>query len=128
MCQYLNMLVVNGHGRCKRLGTCLVLEPRASCVVSLQHVPLFEYSVVDGHGRGTQLGTYLVCAPCAVAVVACVTSDGLCYPKSLHARRQHACAICSNNLVLQIATHKRCTEAQNPKDGKGQEHVLKVIL
>ena len=28
-------LVVHGHGRGKRLGTCLVLQPCVSCVVSL---------------------------------------------------------------------------------------------
>ena len=55
---------------------CLVLELRASCVVSLQHVPMFEYVgctrlnmlvahvlnmlVAHGHGRGKRLGTCLV--------------------------------------------------------------------
>ena len=69
-------LLVYGHGRCKRLGTCLVLELHASCVMSLQHVPMFEYAgcarlkilvahilnmlVAHGHGRGTHLGTCLV--------------------------------------------------------------------
>ena len=37
------MLAVRKHGRGKRLGTCLVLEPRASGVMSLQHVSMFEY-------------------------------------------------------------------------------------
>ena len=38
------MLDVHGHGRGKRLGMCLVVELRASCVVSLQHVSMFEYA------------------------------------------------------------------------------------
>ena len=38
------MLVVHGHGQGKGLGTCLVLQPYASCVVSLQHVPMFHYA------------------------------------------------------------------------------------
>ena len=101
MCQCVNMMVVHGHGRGKRLGTCLVLEPRALCVVNLQHAPMFQYAgcarlimmVVHGHGRGMRLGTCLVCAACAVAIVVCVTSDELCCPKLLHARKQDACAI-----------------------------------
>ena len=35
MCECFNMLGVGGHGRGKHLGTYLVLEPHASCVVSL---------------------------------------------------------------------------------------------
>ena len=35
--------VVCGHGRGKLLGTCLVLERWVSCVVSLQHVSMFQY-------------------------------------------------------------------------------------
>ena len=35
---------MHGHGLCKRLGTCLVLELRAFCIMSLQHVPMFEYA------------------------------------------------------------------------------------
>ena len=65
MCQCFNMLAVRGHGRGKRLGARLVLEPRASGVVSLQHVPIFHSAscerlnmlVVHRHGRGTRLGT-----------------------------------------------------------------------
>ena len=95
------MLDVHGHERGKRLGMCLVLQSHASCVRSLQHVSMFEYArcarlimlVVPRNGRGTRLGTCLVCATCIVAIVARVTSDGLCYPKSLHARKQDACAI-----------------------------------
>ena len=37
-------LAVHAHGRGKRLGTCLVLQQCASCVMSLQHVPMFEYA------------------------------------------------------------------------------------
>ena len=44
MCQCFNILAVRGHGRCKRLGMCLVLELCASCVVSLQHVSMLEYA------------------------------------------------------------------------------------
>ena len=44
MFQCLNILVVHRHGRGKRLGTCLVLELCSSCVVSLQHVPMFQYA------------------------------------------------------------------------------------
>ena len=38
MCLFLIMAVVHGHGRGKRLGTCLVVKPCASCVISLQYV------------------------------------------------------------------------------------------
>ena len=38
------MSVVHGHGRGKRLDTCLVLKPRASGVVSLQHVSMAQYA------------------------------------------------------------------------------------
>ena len=44
MCQCLSVLVVHGHGRGKLLVCALVLEPRVSCVMNLQHVPIFEYS------------------------------------------------------------------------------------
>ena len=89
---------VHGHGRGKRLGTCLVLEPCAQCVVRSQNVPMFQYAgcarlnmlVVHGHGRGTHLGTCLVCATCAVAIVVCVTSDGLFCPKPLPGKKQDA--------------------------------------
>ena len=37
-CLCLIMLVVHGYGRGKRLGTCLVVKPCASCIVSLQHM------------------------------------------------------------------------------------------
>ena len=36
--------IVHGHGRGKRLGTCLVLKPCVLCVMSLQHVPMFKYA------------------------------------------------------------------------------------
>ena len=42
MCQCFNMLAVHGHGRGKRLGTCLVLQPHVSGVMSLQHMPMFH--------------------------------------------------------------------------------------
>ena len=38
MCLCLIMPVVHGHGRGKRLGTCLVVKSCVSYVVSLQHV------------------------------------------------------------------------------------------
>ena len=38
------MLVIQGHGRGKRLGMCLVLEICVLCVVSLQHVSMFDYA------------------------------------------------------------------------------------
>ena len=68
MCLSFNMLAVHGHGGGKRLGTCLVLQPGASGVVSLQHVPKFHFAscerlnmlVVHGHGRCKSLGTCLV--------------------------------------------------------------------
>ena len=41
MRQCFNMPVLHGHGRGKRLGTCLVLQPCVSCVVSLQHASMF---------------------------------------------------------------------------------------
>ena len=70
---------MRGHGGGKRLGTCLVLQPDASGVVSLQHVPMFHsvgcerlnMLVVHAHGRGTHLGTCLVYAAFVVAFVAC---------------------------------------------------------
>ena len=101
MCQCLNMLAMCGHGRGKRLSTCLVLKPCALCVVSLQHVPMFHYAgcaclnmlVMHGHGRGTRLGMFLVCTTCAVVRVVCDTTDGLFCPKSLPARKQDAGAI-----------------------------------
>ena len=54
--------VVHGHGQGKRLDTYFVLEPRASCVVSLQHVPMFQYArcALHGHGRGKRLGTCIM--------------------------------------------------------------------
>ena len=68
-----------------------MLEPCVSCVMSLQHVPMFQYGrcarlnmlVVQRHGRGTHLGTCLVCAACAVTIVVCVTSDGLYCPNNM---------------------------------------------
>ena len=42
MCQCFNVPVVHGHGRGKRLRTCVVLEPCASCAVSLQNVSVFD--------------------------------------------------------------------------------------
>ena len=90
------MLAVSVHGRGKRLGTSLVLQLRASYVVSFQHVPMFQcvgcgrlnMLVVHGHERGTCLGTCLVCIACAMATIVCVTSDRLFCPKSLLARKQ----------------------------------------
>ena len=38
--QFFLKSVVLGHGRGKRLGMCLVLEPHVSCVTSLQHVSM----------------------------------------------------------------------------------------
>ena len=35
---------VHGYGRGKRLGVCLVLQPYASVVVSLQRVSMFHYA------------------------------------------------------------------------------------
>ena len=101
MCQCLNILIVYGHGRGKRLGTCLVLELRVSCGMSLQHVPMFQYAgcarlnmlVVQGHERGTRLGTCLVCIACAMATIVCATNHGLFCPKSLLARKQDASVI-----------------------------------
>ena len=83
MCQCLNMPAVHGHGRGKCFRTCLVLQPHASCVVSLQHVPMFHYDGcerlnmldVHGHGRGMCLGTCLVYAACVMAFVACINGD-----------------------------------------------------
>ena len=44
MCICFIMLAVHGHGRGMGLGTCLVLQTHASCVVSLQHVSMFQYA------------------------------------------------------------------------------------
>ena len=55
---HLLKLAVHGHGRGKRLGSCLVLQSHASCVVSLQHVPMFQcvgcerLKMVAVHGHG----------------------------------------------------------------------------
>ena len=43
MCVSLIILVVHRHGRGKRLGTCLVVKPCASCFVSLQYISIFDY-------------------------------------------------------------------------------------
>ena len=72
MCQCFTMLAVHGHGRGKRLVTCLVLQPHAFCVMSLQHVPIFHYAgcehlnmlVVHGHGQGTPRYVPSVCRIC----------------------------------------------------------------
>ena len=74
---------VHGHGRGKRLGTCIVLQPHVSCAVSLQHEPMFQCPgcerlkmlAVHGHGRGRCLCTCLVYAACVEAFVACVNGD-----------------------------------------------------
>ena len=78
--------VVHGHGQGKCLGMCLVLQPRASCVMSLWHVPMFQCAAcerlkmlaVHGHGRGTCLCTCLVqqqCVSSAVAFAVCINAD-----------------------------------------------------
>ena len=69
MCLCLNMLDMHGHGRGKRLGTCLVLKLRASCVVSLQHVSMFQYA---GCTRAwtMQAPWYMSCAS-AVCILYC---------------------------------------------------------
>ena len=43
---------------------------------------------VHRHGRGMRLSACLVCTMCVVAIVVCVTSDGLFWPKQLPTRRQ----------------------------------------
>ena len=59
--------VVQGHGRGKRVGTCLVLEPHVFYVVSLQRVSLFEYL---GCARAwtRQAPWYVPCAGAACVV------------------------------------------------------------
>ena len=58
MCQSFNLLAMHGHGRGKCLGTCLVLEPHVSGVMSLQHVPMFHsiscerLNMLVAHGHG----------------------------------------------------------------------------
>ena len=42
MCVYLIMPVVHGHGRGRRLRSCLVVKPCVSCVVSLQHMCMYH--------------------------------------------------------------------------------------
>ena len=49
--------------------------------------------VVLEDGGGTRFTTCLVCTMCVAGIVACVTSDKLCCPKSLYANQQHGCAI-----------------------------------
>ena len=44
MCICLIILVVHGHGRGKRLGTCLVVKPCASYFMSLQYISMFDYA------------------------------------------------------------------------------------
>ena len=75
MCQCVNMLASHGHGQGKRLGMCLVLQPRASCVVSFQHVLMFQYA---GCARAwmKHAPQYVPCAAAARVVccefIACV--------------------------------------------------------
>ena len=85
--------VVHGHGQGKRLGTCLVLEPCAFCVVSCSMCQCLILLVAHGYGRGMHLDTCLVYATCVMAIVACVTGDGLYCLKSLHSNKQHTRAI-----------------------------------
>ena len=61
------VLMTHGHGRGKRLGTCLVLKLSVLCVVSLQHVSMFDYA--GGASAWTrQLPWYVPCgeAMCVV--------------------------------------------------------------
>ena len=61
------MSVALGHGRGKRLGMCLMFEPHVLGVVSLQHVPMFEYA---GYARAwtRQAPWYMPCARAACVV------------------------------------------------------------
>ena len=86
MCQCFNMLGVRRHGRGNRLGTCLVFQPGASGVASLQHVPMFHFAscerlnmlVLHGHARGMRLGTCLVYVAFVMAFVACFNGYEFC--------------------------------------------------
>ena len=52
---------MHGHRRGKRLGTCLVVEPRVLCVVSLQHVSMFDYAGGGARAWTRQAPRYLLC-------------------------------------------------------------------
>ena len=45
------MPVVHGHGRGKRLGTCLVVKPYVLCAVSVQHVCMHHLTFSPKHAR-----------------------------------------------------------------------------
>ena len=79
MCLCFIMPVMQRHGRCKRLGTCLVVKPYASCVVSLQHVSIFHYT---GGARAwmMQAPWYLTCGEAAYVMWRCCC----CFLKSLN--------------------------------------------
>ena len=62
-------------------------------------------SVVHRHGWGTRLGTCLVYATCVMAIVAWMTGDEFCCPKSLHTDKQHTHRYKNYILVLQIAAN-----------------------
>ena len=95
MRQCLNMLAVHEHGRGKRLGTCLVLESRALCFVSLQHVPMFEYaSCARAWMRHTPRYMSSVCCVCCGHC--CMDGYiwkilGCCSNTKRHCRNAHYC-------------------------------------
>ena len=67
MCQCMNMLAVHWHGRGKHLGMCLVLQPHASCVGSLEMCQCLNMLAV--HGPWTrQASGYVPCAQVACIV------------------------------------------------------------
>ena len=99
-------LAVNGHGRGTRLGTCLVQRQCFSCVITLQHVSMFQFLDWTGHARGMRLGTRPMYTTCGVAFVASVTGAGWRFPKTLYAHKQRSGVVQNNILLLQIASNK----------------------
>ena len=89
------MLVVHGHGRGKRLGACLVVKLCASCVVSLQHVSMFDYAR-GARAWKRQAPWYVPCGEVVCVVcrefVACVHASLTFFAKNRSIYTLHICA------------------------------------
>ena len=87
--------VMHDHGRGKRLGTCLVVKPYVWCVVSLQHMSLFDYA--GGAWAWTrQRPWYLPCGETVCIVcrefATCVHASLALFTKSRSIYMLYACA------------------------------------
>ena len=81
---------------------------------------------VHGHGRGTRLGTCLMCAACAVAIVAWVTSDGLCCQKSLHAKKQTR--LCDMKQQSCVANSRQQSRLSTSKVSNGKHNFSQIKI